>query len=126
MGNATSIFNVMRNIGGSIGISMVATIYARTTQKNTNILGAHVTQYNETARTMLRGMASAMPAGGGDPPTAMKQALAAVFGMVQQQAAMLAFIHCFRFLSIMFVCCVPLIYIMRKPKHHGGPGTMAH
>ncbi len=126
MGNATSIFNVMRNIGGSIGISMVATIYARTTQTNTNILGAHVTQYNETARTMLRGMASAMPASAGDPPTAMKQALAAMFGMVQRQAAMLAFIHCFRFLAILFICCVPLIYIMRKPKHHGGPGAMAH
>lgn len=126
MGNATSIFNVMRNIGGSIGISAVATIYARTTQSNTNILGSYITQYNEQTRRMLQGMAGFLIGKGGDPPTAMKQAAAALFGMVQRQAAMLAFIHCFRLLAIMFVCCVPLIYIMRKPKHHGGPGTMAH
>jgi DHA2 family multidrug resistance protein len=126
MGNATSIFNVMRNIGGSIGISMVATMYARTTQRNTSILGSYVNSYNQSTQTMIAGAKAMFMSQGVDALTATRQAYAAVFGMVQRQAAMLAFIHCFRFLAILFICCVPLIYLMRKPKHHGGPGTMAH
>lgn len=126
MGNATSIFNVMRNIGGSIGISMVATIYARTTQKNTNILGGFINQFSQSSWTMMSGAKGMFMSKGMDAATAQKQAYAVMFGLVQRQAAMLAFIHCFRFLAILFICCVPLIYLMQKPKHHGGPGTMAH
>ena len=126
MGNATSIFNVMRNIGGSIGISVVATIYARKTQTNTNILGGFINQASGAAQQMIAAAKAMFMSHGIDAATATKQAYAAVFGMVQRQAAMLAFIHCFRLLAILFVCCIPLIYIMRKPRHHGGPGTMAH
>ena len=45
MGNATSIFNLMRNIGGSIGIATAATLLERHRQMYTNMLGAHVTPY---------------------------------------------------------------------------------
>jgi MFS transporter, DHA2 family, multidrug resistance protein len=127
MGNATSIFNVMRNIGGSIGISMVATIYARTTQTNTNILGRSVNIYNQATQSMIAGAKALFMSNGSDAATATRQAYLSIFGMVQRQAAMLAFIHAFRLLSIIFVCCVPLIFLMRKPKHHGGPGAgMGH
>jgi DHA2 family multidrug resistance protein len=126
MGNATSIFNVMRNIGGSIGIATVTTIVARTTQSNTNILGAHVNPYSPATQQMLKGARSMMMAHGSDPSTALRQAYGAVFGIVQQQAAMLANIHAFRTLSLVFLCATPLVLLMRRPRHKGGGDTMVH
>jgi DHA2 family multidrug resistance protein len=125
MGNATSIFNVMRNIGGSIGIASVTTIVARSTQSNINVLGANVSPYSASTRQMLQGTFGWFASHGGSPaPTATHQAYGALFGMVQQHAAMLADIHAFRTLSLVFVCVTPLILLMRRPRHHGGPGAM--
>jgi DHA2 family multidrug resistance protein len=65
--------------------------------------------------------------GGGDAPTALKKAYAAVFGMVQQQAAMMSYIDVFFILAVMFIACLPLIFLMKKPgKRGGGPESMAH
>jgi DHA2 family multidrug resistance protein len=124
MGNATSIFNVMRNIGGSIGISMVATLYARHTQSNINVLGANVNAMNGPAAAALEGAKHMFMSKGMDAVTATRQAYLSVFGMVQQQAAMLSFVSAFRLLAILFMCCLPLILIMRPPRHHGGGGMM--
>jgi DHA2 family multidrug resistance protein len=126
MGNATSIFNVMRNIGGSVGIAMVTTMYARSTQRDINVLGANINPYTEQAQQMIAGARANFMAHGMDYFTATKQAYASVFGMVQQQAAMVSFVSAFRFLAILFICCVPLIYLMKKPKHKGGGDGMMH
>jgi hypothetical protein len=42
MGNATSLFNLMRNIGGSVGIAVATTMTARGAQKFSSVLGRHV------------------------------------------------------------------------------------
>lgn len=126
MGNATSIFNLMRNIGASIGIASVTTIYARSAQANTNILIHNVTPYSATARQMHTGIMGALMRGGSDSYTASQQAYGAMFGMIQREAAMLGFVKCFRLLAIIFFCMIPLILIMRKPRHHGGAGEMMH
>ena len=49
MGNATSLFNLMRNIGGSVGIATTGTLLSRHTQATTNMLGANVTIYSPAA-----------------------------------------------------------------------------
>jgi DHA2 family multidrug resistance protein len=119
MGNATSLFNVMRNIGGSVGIAMVTTIVTRVTQSNTAEMVRNVTQFNPAANSMFAAARAAFIARGSDPVTATQQAQAAVFGTVQQQAAMLANIHAFRFLGIMFLLVTPLILLMKKPSGKG-------
>ncbi|HXN50233.1 MAG TPA: DHA2 family efflux MFS transporter permease subunit, partial [Bryobacteraceae bacterium] len=62
MGNATSIFNLMRNIGGSVGIAAATTFLERRTQVQINTLGANVTQYSGAARQMMQGAKGAMMA----------------------------------------------------------------
>jgi DHA2 family multidrug resistance protein len=54
MGNATSLFNLVRNLGGSVGISAVNTFVLRRAQANVNILGAHVKPYSSSATQMRR------------------------------------------------------------------------
>ena len=125
MGNATSLFNVMRNIGASVGISTVTTIVARHSQTHTNFLAANVNAYNPAAAQMLNGTRAAFMAQGMDMVTATHQAYAAIYGMVEQQAAMLSFGDGFRTLGGLFLLMLPLIFLMQKPKR-GGEAPMAH
>jgi MFS transporter, DHA2 family, multidrug resistance protein len=126
MGNATSIFNLMRNIGGSVGIASVTTIVARTSQLQTNNLAHNMSWYNPHTRQMLSGAKAMFMAKGADPHTAQLRAYRSLWGMVQQQAAMLSFIRAFQVLAILFAVCIPLILLMRKPKHHEKGGGMGH
>jgi DHA2 family multidrug resistance protein len=125
LGNATSLFNLMRNLGGSFGIAGVTTLQARYQQKYVNVLGAHVTPYDASASQMLEHLRGAFSAGGSGPVAAQRKALTALFGMVQQQAAMLSFIDVFRLMTIIFLLMVPLIFLMKKPPK-GRPAEMAH
>jgi DHA2 family multidrug resistance protein len=124
MGNATSVFNLMRNVGASIGISTVETLQFRRMQTHINILGRHVNAANPRTQQTLAGLQQAFISKGSDPATAGHQAYVAVWGMVQRQAAMLSYNDVFRFLGWMFLLLVPLILLMKKPQKKGP--AMAH
>jgi MFS transporter, DHA2 family, multidrug resistance protein len=125
MGNATSIFNLMRNLGASMGISAVTTLQFRQTQAHINRLGEHVSGTNPIAQQTIAGLEQVFLAKGADPVTAAQQAHGAVWGMVLRQASMLAYNDVFRFLGGMFLILLPLLFLMRKPKAGKGP-PMAH
>jgi DHA2 family multidrug resistance protein len=124
MGNATSMFNLMRNIGGSMGIASATTYLFRAQQFHTNLLGADVTAMNPQAQMLLKSIQARMLALNGDPTTAGRQAYDAVWGIVQRQAAMLAFVDTFRAMAVVFLLVLPLLFLMKRPKHHSGPGAM--
>jgi MFS transporter, DHA2 family, multidrug resistance protein len=124
MGPATSVFNLMRNIGGAAGIAVVQTVLARDRQEHINVLGAHVTQYDSATQLMFQRMRAGFVSAGADVTTATERAYYALFGSVQQQAAMIAFLDGFKLLAIVFVVLLPLVFLMRKPRHHEGPGVM--
>ena len=125
MGNATSIFNLMRNIGGSVGIAAVTTMIARREQVHTNILGAHINPYDPAAKMRMAGLHHYLVSRGLDSVTAKNRTFAALFGMVQRQAAMQSFVEVFWLLGLIFLLLVPLIFVMRKPQPHGAE-VMAH
>ncbi len=116
MGNATSLFNLMRNIGASVGIASVTTMLTRRSQVHIHDLGVHVNPYDPRARAMIQGMRGAMMAHGSDPVTAAKQSYGALFGLVERQAAMMSFNDVFWFLVMVFASMFPLIFLMRKPQ----------
>jgi DHA2 family multidrug resistance protein len=123
MGNATSLFNLMRNIGGSIGIAATGTMLARNTQATTAVLGANVTAYDHASQATLMQMRAAFIASGSDPVTATSRANAAVFGMVQRQATMVSFVGIFLLLGILFIALVPLVLLMKRPRRGAGPAA---
>src|SRR5262245_49353890 len=125
MGNATSLFNLMRNIGGSVGIATTGTMLARHSQATTSTLGSHVTMYDYSAQAMFYQLRGGFMAAGADMVTATERAYAALFGMVQRQAAMVSFVGLFELLGLMFLALLPLVLIMRKPKG-GGHVSGAH
>jgi MFS transporter, DHA2 family, multidrug resistance protein len=124
MGNATSLFNLVRNLGGSIGISAVSTMQTRFQQRNINQLGAHVTPYSASARNMMNMMQGMFRSTGSDAVTAAHQARAAMFGMIERQASMLAYNSIFLILAGLFVLMLPFILLMHRPQARGGPMSM--
>jgi MFS transporter, DHA2 family, multidrug resistance protein len=120
MGNATSIFNLMRNIGGSMGIAGATTLIDRRVQTYTNILGANVNPYRPGVWQRMQQMQGAFQAGGADAYTAGQRALAAMFGSVERQAAMLSFNEAFRTLGFLFVVIVPLVLLLKRPRTSPG------
>jgi DHA2 family multidrug resistance protein len=124
MGNATSLFNLVRNLGGSIGISAVSTMQTRFQQRNINQLGAHVTPYNTSARNMMNSLQGTFVSRGSDIATAAHQARAAMFGLVERQASMLAYNSIFLILAGLFLLMLPFIFLMRRPQTKGGPLAM--
>ena len=125
MGAATSLFNLLRNIGGSVGIAAIQTLLARYRQTHGNIMVGHVDPYSPGAQILFGNLRSAFMAAGADVTTATERAYAALYGMVQQQAAMLAFIDGFKLLAVVFLVLVPFVALMKKPQHHGRPAVAA-
>jgi DHA2 family multidrug resistance protein len=116
MGNATSIFNLMRNIGGSIGIAIMTTFLARRTQLHQNHLVANVTAGNPQALRLFRGMQANFYAHGADAVTASRKSIAAMYGLVQQHAAMLAFVEAFWVMGVVFLLMIPFLPLLQYSK----------
>jgi MFS transporter, DHA2 family, multidrug resistance protein len=124
MGNATSLFNLMRNIGGSVGIAVTGTMLARQRQAVGTVLGENISAYDIQTQTLLAQIKAGFMAGGADAVTATERAYAALHGMLLQQASMVSFVWLFRLLGGIFLMLLPLILIMRRPK--GRAAAPAH
>jgi len=125
MGNATSLFNLMRNIGGSVGIAVTGTLLARHQQATISTLGSNVTMYDQASQSIFASLRAGFMAAGADAVTATSRAYAALFGMVQRQAAMVAFVGIFQLLGVMFLALLPLVLLMRRPRG-GGHAPAGH
>src|SRR5689334_17503402 len=121
MGNATSLFNLMRNIGGSVGIAITGTMLARNNQSTTSMLGSNVRADDPASQMMLAQLKAGFMAAGADAVTATERAYGALFGFVQRQAAMVSFVGLFQLLGIMFLALLPLVLLMKRPRRGGGP-----
>jgi MFS transporter, DHA2 family, multidrug resistance protein len=97
----TAIFSLLRNLGSSIGISMVVTLLTRNTQVAHASLAGHVSAYSRALQAIT-----------GASPT--QRSLITLNGTVTQQAAMIAYIDDFKLLMVLCLATVPLVLLMRK------------
>jgi DHA2 family multidrug resistance protein len=120
IGNATGIFNLMRNIGGSFGIAAVSTMVAREEQVHQAAMVHNLTPYDPAFLQRLQEMTAALAARG-NPITAAQQAYGAVYQTLVEQATLLAYIDNFRLLAFLCLLCVPTALFFRRVK----PGKAA-
>jgi len=116
MGFATSLFNLMRNIGGSVGIAITATILQRQRQATGTQLGEHISLYDPVTQSTLAQITSGMIAAGVDTVTASERALMILRATLLREASMVSFVMLFRLLGLVFLLLIPLVFIMRRPK----------
>jgi DHA2 family multidrug resistance protein len=116
---ASGLMNLARNIGGSVGISVVTTMLDRRSQVHQNNLMSNITASSLKLQSMLSGISQSLQNRGVDAASATQQAWARVQGLVIRQATMLSYIDCFWLLGIAIGMMVPLVFIMKKSKPGG-------
>jgi len=109
MGNGSGLFNLMRNIGGSVGIAVVTTVCARKAQFHQGQLIAHLTPFDPVYQTVSQ---------------LHPQANAVVYKELLRQSALMAYIDVFYAIAIMALCCIPFVLLFRKGE--AGRTVMVH
>ena len=114
---ASGLVNLARNVGGSVGISLVTTILTRRQQFHQARLTENLDRLNPYFNRALQGASGVIGAGNGssasNPPL---QAYGIVLQNLSRQAATLSYIDCFWLLGVVFGAMVPLVFFMKKVK----------
>jgi DHA2 family multidrug resistance protein len=110
--DGTATYSLMRNIGSSIGISLIQTMMTRNTQVAHSDLVTHVNPYNPALQSMLA--------------QGSRIDLALLGRTIDQQAAMIAYLNDFKAMFIATLVVVPLILLIRPAPRHDGDDTLAH
>lgn len=112
--DATALFSLVRNLGSSIGVSIVAMLLSRNVQVNHTELSAYINPYNPNL------WAASPQAAAGDPA-----ALSRLDGMVNMQSQMISYNNDFKLLMVMTLAAIPFILLLRKPKAAPAGGAPA-
>jgi MFS transporter, DHA2 family, multidrug resistance protein len=104
----TAIFSLMRNIGGSVGISIVEVLFVENTQTVHSRLSEHVRPDNPLAQHLMAPFSLTEPHG-----------VAALNAEVTRQAQMIAYIDDFRLMLIIILVAAPFLLLLRRPRRGG-------
>ena len=113
LGNATGLYNLTRNLGGSIGIAFVTTMLARGAQSHQSLMVGHLATDNPAFRQQFDA-AKNLLSHHADPATATHQAYAAVYSLLDQQAHLLAYVDNFFIFGAMALIAMPLIFLFKR------------
>jgi MFS transporter, DHA2 family, multidrug resistance protein len=116
---ASSLTNLFRNQGGSVGIAFVTTLLARRTQYHQSVLVAHATPFQQRYQERLTSVTNYFATHGFTAPDAALHAKAQLARIIQQQAALLGFLDCFWLLGCACLIGAPLIFFARKVRPAG-------
>jgi DHA2 family multidrug resistance protein len=112
---ASGMNSLMRNLGGSVGISFVTTLIARRVQTHQAMLSSNVVPSSHAYQGMVGGMTGAFNKGGWAIPDAAHHAGGQIYRMMQQQAMTLAYVDTIWVLVILTACLIPIPFLMQRP-----------
>lgn len=113
MTNASGLQNLLKNIGGAFGTSIVATLLSRGAQKHQYMLISHLTDTYQPFVERVQAMAGAFSSSV-DSFTANYMGQGMVYQLLQQQANLAAFIDAFRIFAVASALTIPLILLLNK------------
>src|SRR5271170_7344348 len=113
IGNASGLYNLMRNLGGSIGIAFVTTMLARGAQRHQALMVGHLTP-SDPAFTQRLAAAKLLLSHHTDTATASRQAYGAVYSLLDQQAHLWAFVDNFFLFGLLALAGIPLVFLLKR------------
>lgn len=122
-GSASALFNMMRNLGGSIGIALLATQLDRREHLHASHLAESVSQFATATQERLAMLGGYFSSLGADPARANDQALAVVAGLVRREALVMSFADCFLLVGLVMAGVIVLAFFCRPT---GSTGPAAH
>jgi DHA2 family multidrug resistance protein len=124
--NASALMNLMRNLGGGIGISVAITLMERRTDLHTSRLIDHTSIFDPAFRTRLADLTHLFISQGSGPAQAHTRALMMLYQNVQQQAEMNSYLDVFKVMSIGCLLVVVLVLFLKKVNRGEKPPASAH
>ena len=115
--------NLARQLGGSCGSAVAATLITRFTEQGRQALLPHLTSFDPAASSWLDNTTRAMLRQGGSLAQAQTKAYARLEFVLKRQASMLAFEKVFLVMGITFICGLPLLLLFRTGRASGGVGA---
>ncbi len=118
--SVSGLINFMRNIGSSVGTSMVTTILTRRSQFHQSVLAYHATNYDPVFRNQLAGLSSQLMHAGASPPDARVQAFGRLYQSLEVQSQTLAYIDTYLVLAVAASIMGVLAFVVRRNDPSGG------
>ena len=125
IGNASGLYNLFRNIGGSIGISIVNTIVARHEQLHRTELAGSIDVARPEVLGAMHGLQRYLGAQGASPATAVERSYGLLNQALTGQARLWSYVDDFRYMAIACFACVPIVFTLKKAVRKG-PAGAAH
>ncbi|HEY9642318.1 MAG TPA: DHA2 family efflux MFS transporter permease subunit [Coleofasciculaceae cyanobacterium] len=122
-GSASGLFNMMRNLGGSFGIAVLATMLKNREQFHSNRLGESVSLYNPATQQRLDDLTQFFVNKGVDLTTAKNQAIASLDNVIRREAFVMAFNDCFYFIGVALLLSGIAVICFQKAKGSGAAGA---
>ena len=117
---ASGLMNLARNIGGSVGISVVTTMLDRRAQFHSTNLASHLSATNPALQARIKALGLLVQSHGGGPAGSSSVPWALIQAAVGRQATMLAYIDCFWLLGVAILLMIPMVFLVKKSKPGGG------
>jgi MFS transporter, DHA2 family, multidrug resistance protein len=114
IGNASGLYNLLRNIGGSIGISIVNTIVTRHEQLHRTELAASLTPGRVTVRGAIGGLGHFLNTQGASSVDATRQAYGLLQATLTRQARLWSYVDDFRYMALVCFGCIPIVFALKK------------
>jgi DHA2 family multidrug resistance protein len=118
-GSASALFNMMRNLGGSVGIAMLSTVTQHREHYHFSIISERVTQNAARTAQRLAEMAHVLAPHGGD---ARMQALGELAQQVRREASVMAYADCFFLIGAALTLAIGLVFLLARARPGGGGG----
>jgi DHA2 family multidrug resistance protein len=114
LGNATAAYNVVRNVGGSVGVALATMFLVRRSQEHQSTLVSHVNVWDPDTARRLKEWTGHFAAQGSDAFTASRRAMAMLYRTTAEQAQLMAYVDDFWLIALVFLAVLPLIPLMRR------------
>jgi DHA2 family multidrug resistance protein len=124
LAQGTGLFNLSRQLGGSFGIAVAATLLTRFTEQSRDALLPHLAAEDPTTRAWLQQVTRGMAARGGSLPEAQTRAFALLDLALKRQASVVAFEKVFLTMGLTFLVTLPLLLVFRTGRTAGGGGAV--
>ena len=122
IGNASGVFNLMRNMGGSVGISLLTTYLIRRSQTNQSTLVSHLTPLDPAYQQRLAEIQNFFATRVG-PAEAYHKAQRLIYDSLLVQSQLLAFVESFRMLAVDCLICIAVVFLLKKVQPRGRIST---
>ncbi len=122
-GDASGLYNMARNLGGSVGLALVGIFLDRRTTLHDDVLRESVHANSVLANDRIAGSAASFIAHGSDAVRAHMQALGQLATQIHQQAVVMTYSETFYLLGVALMLCVPLALALKTPRRNSGPAA---